>query len=112
MNENNNIDTHTQGDAIEIDYDKIEESLYQAILRSKSTDSVSSVDDYVEFNSQTDAQLYTVGVTAPLTTSAEQSTSFLLDIRNILLLFLFSYFIFNTYRMLKNTLMSYLGGKN
>ena len=31
MNENNNVDTHTQGDAIEIDYQRIEDSFYNAL---------------------------------------------------------------------------------
>lgn len=111
MNDNN-IDTHTQGDAIEIDYQRIEDSFYNALQKSKQIQAESSVDDYIEFSSVTDSAYYTVGVSAPPTTSAEQNTIYLLDVRNILLLFLFTYFIFNTYRMLKNTLISYLGGKN
>lgn len=111
MNDNN-IDTHTQGDAIEIDYQRIEDSFYNALQKSKQVQAEPSIDDYVEFSSATDSAYYTVGVSALPTTSAEQNTIYLLDVRNILLLFLFTYFIFNTYRMLKNTLISYLGGKN
>ena len=112
MNDNNNVDTHTQGDAIEIDYQRIEDSFYNALQKSKEIQSEPAIDDYIEFNTSTDANYYTVGVSAAPTTSAQQNTIYLLDVRNILLLFLFTYFIFNTYRMLKNTLMSYLGGKN
>lgn len=83
-------ETHTSGDAIEVYYD----------------------DGVVEFDSDTDSKFYTVVEADPPASSSDQLTGYLLDIRNILLIFLFTYFIFHTYTMLKNSLKSYLGGNN
>lgn len=92
--DNDNIldqeDTHTSGDAIEVYYN----------------------DGVVEFASDTDSKFYTVIEADPPASSTDQLTGYLLDIRNLLLLFLFTYFIFHTYTMLKNSLKSYLGGNN
>lgn len=109
-----------QKETSEIDYQEIENAFYNALTRineeneqdDEFRDSTQTIDDYVTFSSLSDANYYTVGVDAPPASSSEQSTIYLVDIRNILLLFLFAYFVFHTYIMLKNSLSAYLGGKN
>lgn len=64
----------------------------------------------VEYASSTDSQLYTVQVvnTDPLTT-AEQSAVYLLEIRNILLIFLLCWLVLSLYSKIKNTFTNYFG---
>lgn len=98
----------------EIDYQKLEDSYYNALKRldkekqvqQELTKSVPD-SDLVDFSSDTDATLYTVGVEAAPTTCAQQSTTYLLDIRNILLIFLLIYFCITIYSKLKTTLINY-----
>lgn len=78
-----------------------------------TTDEVSTSTDapfQVEFTSDTDSHLYTVGVEndTPLT-SAEQSAVYLLEIRNLLLIFLCIFVLFTIYSKLKNTIYTLLG---
>lgn len=103
-------------DAVEIDYQKLEDSYYNALKRyeleksfQESLSKGNNVEDtdLVDFSSDTDATLYTVGVDAVPTTCAQQSTAFLLDIRNILLIFLLTYFCLTIYSKLKTTLINY-----
>ena len=99
--DNIETDTHSLGDAEQYDKEEREEIIYNAIDKyfsehpivinnsSVNTRSVSSSnDDLLDFSSSTDAKLYTVGVVgdAP-TSSAQQTTLYLLDTRNILLIF-------------------------
>lgn len=64
----------------------------------------------IEFSDSTDQNLYTVEVVTdrPLT-SAELSTVYLLEIRNLLLILLLVYFGFNFYSKIKNTISTYFG---
>lgn len=61
----------------------------------------------VEFASDTDATLYTVSTTAPPSSSAEQSTIYLLEIRNLLLIFLLGYFVLIFYSKIKNLFINF-----
>lgn len=64
----------------------------------------------VDYTSQTDATLYTVGIAnkEPLTT-AEQSAVYLLEIRNLILIFVLSYVVLNLYSKIKNTFVNFFG---
>ena len=64
----------------------------------------------VEYSSETDANLYTVSLVndEPLTT-AEQSAVYLLEIRNILLIFLLSWLVLTLYSKIKNTFTNFFG---
>ena len=100
---------------VEIDYQKIEESMYNALKRLDTENKVQEMvkssnepdTDVVEFSTSTDARLMTGQVVAAPTSSAQQTTAYLLDIRNILLLFLFIYFLITVYQRIKNTLSNY-----
>ena len=100
------LHTSTDSERIEVDYQKIEDAFYNALYRVESeklNDSGQvlveqqfiSDSNYplVEFATPTDSSLMTCKVEAPPTSCVEQSTSYLLDIRNILFLFLSVYFI-------------------
>lgn len=98
----------------EVDYDQIEKAMYNALKRldteNKFQEAVKSSDqdnDVVEFSSSTDARMLTGSVVDAPTSSAQQQTTYLLDIRNILLLFLFIYFLVTIYSKLKNLLINY-----
>ena len=104
---------HTTTDASSIDYEQIEQAIINALNEKdnkKNIDSVSEIDDYVEFASGTDAKLYTVETAVAPTTSAQQTTAILLDIRNLVLLFFLTYVTLTFYRMLKTTINSFMGG--
>lgn len=64
----------------------------------------------VDYSDSTDSHLYTVTVQndQPLTV-AEQSTVYLLEIRNILLIFLLSWLLLSFYSKIKNTFVNYFG---
>lgn len=105
--------THTTTDASSIDYEQIEQAIINALEENNnndSIDSVSEIDDSVEFASGTDAKLYTVETTVAPSTSAQQTTAILLDIRNLVLLFFLTYVTFTFYRMIKTTINSFMGG--
>lgn len=110
---NDNYDEHTITDAEQIDYEEIENAFYNALVEfneSQEADSVSSNSlnsDVLEFASSTDSKLYTVRSDAPLTSIEEQQTAYLLDVRNILLIFLFSYFLLTVYFKLKVMIKKY-----
>lgn len=104
----------TGTDAFEIDYQKLEQCYYNALKRLDTEKSVqdqvknvSPDSDLVEFSSETDAKFYTVGVDVAPTTCAQQNTTYLLDIRNILLIFLLTYFCITVYSKLKTTMINY-----
>lgn len=86
-------------------YSEHPELLLSSGLLSTSSDDVAS--SVVEFSSDTDATLYTVETVGSPTSVAEQEVAILLDCRNILLIFLFVYFIVSMYGKLKSTLMNY-----
>ena len=105
----------SDSDAIEIDYEKIEDAYYNALKRIETEKEVQNLinddsvndSDLVEFSSETDAHLYTVGVADATTTCSQQQLTYILDIRNILLLFLFCYFCLSVYSKLKTTMINY-----
>lgn len=104
---------------IEIDYQKIEDAFYNALKQNQLDldnkealkKSIEDETDFVEFSSVTDARMLTGSVEAAPTSSAQQSTVYLLDIRNVLIIFLFIYFLINIYSKIKNTFINYYGGK-
>lgn len=107
-------DTTDNENNFEVDYDQIEKAMYNALKRldteNKVQEAVKSSDqdsDVVEFSSSTDARMLTGSVVDAPTSSAQQQTTYLLDIRNILLLFLFIYFLVTIYSKLKNLLINY-----
>lgn len=104
--------THTTTDANSIDYERIEEAIIKALEEKEKTkyDSISETDDCIDFATSTDSKLYTVETTVAPTTSAQQATAILLDIRNLVLLFFLTYVTLTFYRMLKTTINSFMGG--
>lgn len=107
-------DTTDNENNFEVDYDQIEKAMYNALKRldteNKVQEAVKSSDldtDVVEFSSSTDARMLTGSFVDAPTSSAQQQTIYLLDIRNILLLFLFIYFLVTIYSKLKNLLINY-----
>ena len=113
-------DLHTSSDSerVEVDYQKIEEAFYNALNRVESeklNDSgqvlveqqVIPDSNYplVEFATPTDSSLMTCKVDVPPASCVEQSTAYLLDIRNILFLFLSVYFILTSYSKIKSSVL-------
>lgn len=110
-------------DKVDIDYKQIEEAYYNALKRveiekanREALEKAMAEDveetDLVQFASSTDARLYTATTVAAPASSAQQLVAYLLDVRNILLIFLLSYFVINIYTKLKNTLSKYYGGND
>ena len=114
----------TDTDADSIDYEILGDTIYvntynamsdyysehPELLRSSgllSTSENNSSSSVVEFSSDTDATLYTVATVEEPSSVAEQETAILLECRNILLIFLFVYFIVTMYGKLKSTLINY-----
>lgn len=107
-------DSSDSENSFEVDYDQIEKAMYNALKRLDSENKVQEAakisdqdNDVVEFSSRTDARMLTGSVVDAPTSSAQQQTTYLLDIRNILLLFLFIYFLVTIYSKLKNLLINY-----
>lgn len=94
---------------VNIDYDRIEQAFYNALesYKEDNTSSESFDSDLVEFSSSTDARYITVGLAAEPKSIAQQQTAYLLDVRNILLIFLLIWFVFNSYHKLKTLLTNY-----
>lgn len=114
----------TDTDASSVDYEILGDTIYvntynamsdyysehPELLRSSgllSTSASADTSSVVEFSSDTDATLYTVETVGSPTSVAEQEVAILLDCRNILLIFLFVYFIVTMYGKLKSTLINY-----
>lgn len=106
-----------------IDYDKLEDSFYDALQRieedkevkeqiEKDKQALKSINednsDLLEFSSSTDANFYTVDTVVAPTTSAQQQLAYILDIRNILLILLLFYFAFSIYSKIKTTMINFL----
>lgn len=107
-------DSTNSEDSFEIDYSEIEKSMYNALRRLENERQVQEMSkainedsDLVEFSSSTDAEMFTGSSVAAADSTAQQQTIYLLDIRNILTLFLLIYFILNVYSRIKNSLSSY-----
>ncbi len=118
----NVINTPTDSNII-IDYDKLEDTFYDALQRieedkkvqeqiEKDKQALKSINennsDLLEFSSSTDANLYTVNTVAEPTTSTQQQTAYILDIRNILLILLLFYFAFSIYSKIKTTMINFI----
>ena len=102
----------TPTDATENDYESVYEAVYNALLdyntdSSSNTRSVAtqSDSDMIEFATSTDATMYTVSAD-PLT-CGQQSAMYLLEIRNLLLIFILGYFVLNLFYRFKNTVFSF-----
>ena len=105
---------NTPTDATPTDYESVYDAVYNA-LSDYSNDSASSNrsivetsatdSDLIEFSSTTDATMYTVSAD-PLT-CGQQSAVYLLEIRNLLLIFILGYFILNLFYRFKNTVFSF-----
>ena len=119
--DDSNVATDT--DANSIDYEKLEDSFYNALDKyykdnknenisaaaTKSSNNMNAFDlsGTVAFASSTDAKYYTCQYVDSPGSVAEQELGYILDIRNILLIFLFVYFIISIYGKLKSTLINY-----
>lgn len=65
----------------------------------------------VEFSSSTDANLYTVSTSAPVGSATEQNAVYLLEIRNIVLIFFLLWFVIYIVSMLKRTTKKFSKGE-
>ena len=83
-------------------------TLTDALLESESE---SSDADIVEFASGTDSKLYTATVESSPASTGEQTVAYMLDIRNILLLFLLIWFSVYLINMIKKTVLKFMKGK-
>lgn len=115
------VDTSTITDAERDDeyFERQEEAFYNALdkyfTEHPITTGVNYIDyglatsdDALEFASSTDSKLYTVEVvgSAP-TSSAQQTTSYILDTRNILLIFALCWVCVTLYSKIKNLVINY-----
>lgn len=114
-------DPSTPTDAIEVDYSEIGVQVYvntYNALKDYYSDYPQSNNievDYVdslpvEFTTETDAKLYTGATVASPTSNGQQQTAYLLDVRNILLIFLLGYFVMHFYSRLKHLIINYFEG--
>ncbi len=62
-------------------------------------------DPALEFATDTDARLYTASVSVPPSTASGQTAAYLLDVRNILFIFLLLWFSVYMIKMLKDTVI-------
>lgn len=81
-------------------------SITDAILDSYQEDGV------VEFNSATDATLYTVGTQGAVGSANAQSVAILLEQRNIMLIFLMLWLVTYLIKMIKNTAIKFTKGRS
>lgn len=109
----------TPTDATEDTYESVYEAVYNALTdyssdSSTNTKSLSKVseskeneitNDMLEFGTETDATMYTLS--AEPQTCAQQSTMYLLEIRNLLLIFILGYFILTLFYRFKNSIFSF-----
>lgn len=72
-----------------------------------SGDSSTETDATIDFASETDSTLYTVETTEPVLTLNQQNFVYLLEIRNLLLIFLLSWVLFKVHGLLKNLFYTY-----
>lgn len=132
------IEQSTPSDSNEIDYDLLYDTYYNAFydalndyyesevningdnyinnssvnFRSSSSQAEieinSSSDALLEFSSSTDATMYTVGVASPPTSSGQATQMYLLEIRNILLIFVLTWVSVTLYSKIKNLMINYM----
>lgn len=94
VNGNNNIDTSS------VDF--------RSSTSQIEIDSNTSSDALLEFSSSTDATMYTVGVASPPTSSGQATQMYLLEIRNILLIFVLTWVSVTLYSKIKNLMINYM----
>lgn len=82
---------------------------YEDIDFHSITDAMSS--DVLQFATNTDATLYTVTTQSAIGSADAQSVALMLEIRNIILIFFFAWFITYLIRIIKNTVMKFTKGK-
>lgn len=95
VNNLNSIDLSSVTDAIENENQVVEEE-----------------NNLVDFSSTTDARLYTCQTSSAVDSIDAQSLTYLLDIRNLLLLFLLVWFSVYIIRMIKKTIIKFMKGRN
>lgn len=95
VNNLNSIDLSSVTDAIENENQVVEEE-----------------NNLVDFSSTTDARLYTCQTSSAVDSIDAQSLTYLLDIRNLLLLFLLVWFSIYIIRMIKKTIIKFMKGRN
>lgn len=114
------IDTSTLGDA---DYGTFKEDMEQCfynaldkyfsdnpiIINNNNIDSsLASSNDALEFATSTDSKLYTVQVAGNgATSSPQQATAYILEIRNLLIIFMFCWLAITIYSKVKNLIINY-----
>lgn len=80
-------------------------SVTDAILSSSNQEGV------VQFATETDATLYTVATQGAVSSADAQSVAIMLEIRNIILLFMLVWLVIFLVKMIKNTAMKFTKGK-
>lgn len=113
------IDTSTLGDA---DYETFKEDMEQCfynaldkyytdnsiIYNNVVTSNLASENDALEYASSTDSKLYTVQVAGDgATSSPQQATAYLLEIRNLILILIFVWLVVTIYSKIKNLIINY-----
>ena len=64
-----------------------------------------NTDPALEFSTSTDARLYTASVSSPPSTASGQTAAYMLDVRNILFIFLLLWFSIYMIKMIKDTVI-------
>lgn len=118
--DNISTDTATIGDANYDDFkEDIEQCFYNAIDRYFSDHPIivpdnnfnydlGSANDALQYASSTDAKLYTVTVAGDgATSSPQQATAYLLELRNLFLIFVLCWFAITCYSKIKNLIINY-----
>lgn len=114
-------DISSSGDSLDsIDYEELGDIIYQNTYNAMrdyyedhpQTSVTSEFIDSpaIEWATDTDSRLYTGSLTVAPTSSAQQSAAYLLDIRNVLLIFLLGWFVLTVYSKIKNLFINYFGG--
>lgn len=109
-------ESSTSSDSLDLIYDACYNGVYNALndyntfgTRSvRSSEVVNASDnDAVEFATTTDSTLYTVTAVNAPTSSAQQAVTYLLEIRNILLIFVLLWLSITLYSKIKNLMINY-----
>ena len=113
-------DTATIGDASYEDFKEDMEQCFYNALDKYFTDNpivynvayhdngLASITDALQYASSTDAKLYTVSVAGDgATSSPQQATAYLLELRNLFLIFVFTWLAITVYSKIKNLIINY-----
>lgn len=88
-------------------FDSIDFSTITDAMESEQSENA----NIVEFASSTDSKLYTATTSSSPVTTGEQTVAYILDIRNILLLFLLVWFSIYLVNMIKKTVLKFMKGR-